>query len=93
MVHLGESLPQTTLMFAKLSPNASKVGYVSELNIYVETLPDQSILPITTVGGGAITNGTFDWVYEEKENLALETDFVGVPMRKTLPIGNRTPKG
>ena len=65
---LGKSLPQTTLMFAKFSPDASKVGYVSELNIYVETLSDQSILPLTTDGGGDTINGTFDWVYEEELN-------------------------
>ncbi|SDD94552.1 dipeptidyl-peptidase-4 [Pricia antarctica] len=63
---LGKSLPEATLMFAKFSPDASKVGYVSELNIYVEDLADQKVLPITTDGGDNIINGTFDWVYEEE---------------------------
>ena len=63
---LGKSLPESTLMFAKFSPDASKVGYVSELNIYVEDLSGQKILPVTTDGGGDIINGTFDWVYEEE---------------------------
>jgi len=63
---LGKSRPSTTLMFAKFSPDASKVAYVSELNVYAEDLATQKITSITTDGGGDIINGTFDWVYEEE---------------------------
>ncbi len=63
---LGKPLPESTLMFAKFAPDASKVAYVSALNIYVENLSDHTILPITNDGGGGIINGTFDWVYEEE---------------------------
>lgn len=65
---LGKSFPATTLMFAKFSPDGTRVGYVSELNIYVESLADGRIVPLTTDGGGNIINGTFDWVYEEELN-------------------------
>lgn len=63
---LGRSRPATTLMFAKFSPDGTKVGYVSELNIFVETLATRDIVQITTDGGSNIINGTFDWVYEEE---------------------------
>ncbi|MDO5968723.1 S9 family peptidase [Flavivirga aquimarina] len=63
---LGKSLPSSTLMFAKFSPDASKIAYVSDLNIYVEDLNKHTIKQITTDGGDHIINGTFDWVYEEE---------------------------
>ncbi len=66
LTQLGKTLPATTLMFAKFSPDASKVGYVSNLNIYVEDINSNTINQLTTDGGGAIINGTFDWVYEEE---------------------------
>ncbi len=63
---LGESLPEATLMFAKFSPDASKVAFVSELNIYMEDLRINEIKQLTKDGGDNIINGTFDWVYEEE---------------------------
>lgn len=63
---LGKSLPSATLMFAKFSPDASKVAYVSDLNIYVENLGTNEVRQLTMDGGGNIINGTFDWVYEEE---------------------------
>jgi dipeptidyl-peptidase-4 len=66
LVQLGKDLPESTLMFAKFSPDASKVAYVSELNIYVEDLKDHKVTPLTKDGGDNIINGTFDWVYEEE---------------------------
>ena len=66
LIQLGKTLPESSLMFAKFSPDATKVGFVSELNIYVEDLSLETINQITTDGGGTIINGTFDWVYEEE---------------------------
>lgn len=67
MIHqLGIGLPESSLMFAKFSPDASKVAYVSRNNIYVEDLTDFTYKPITTDGNDTIVNGTFDWVYEEE---------------------------
>jgi dipeptidyl-peptidase-4 len=68
LIRLGRSLPTATLMFAKFSPDAAKVAYVSELNIYSENLESHKIDQITKDGGGNIINGTFDWVYEEELN-------------------------
>ncbi|SHN08787.1 dipeptidyl-peptidase-4 [Cyclobacterium lianum] len=63
---LGKGLPGSSLMFAKFSPDASRVAYVSEHNIYVESLRSGEITQLTTDGGEDIINGTFDWVYEEE---------------------------
>lgn len=66
LVKMGESLPESTLMFAKFSPDASKVAFVSELNIYVQDLKTNKVEQLTNDGGDTIINGTFDWVYEEE---------------------------
>ena len=63
---LGKGLGESTLMFAKFSPDGGRVAYVSKLNIYVEDLKTGKITPLTKDGGGPIINGTFDWVYEEE---------------------------
>jgi dipeptidyl-peptidase-4 len=63
---LGKSLPASSLMFAKLSPDGSKAAYVSSHNIYVEDLADGSVKQVTTDGTAKIINGTFDWAYEEE---------------------------
>ena len=63
---LGKDVERTTMMFAKFSPDASKVAYVSKLNIYVENILTGETKQLTFDGGGNIINGTFDWVYEEE---------------------------
>ncbi|MCA1756368.1 MAG: DPP IV N-terminal domain-containing protein, partial [Bacteroidales bacterium] len=63
---MGKSVEPTTMMFAKFSPDGSRVAYVSKQNIYVEEIESGRVTPITTDGGGNIINGTFDWVYEEE---------------------------
>jgi dipeptidyl-peptidase-4 len=64
----GEAKP-STLMFAKFSPDGSRVGYVRENNIYVEELATGNILQLTRDGSRTLINGTFDWVYEEEFGL------------------------
>lgn len=66
LTQLGKTMEEATLMFAKFSPDGNRVGYVSKQNIYVEDISSATITPITTDGGDAIINGTFDWVYEEE---------------------------
>ncbi|SHJ15456.1 dipeptidyl-peptidase-4 [Hymenobacter daecheongensis DSM 21074] len=63
---LGKGRPESSLMFAKFSPNGQQVAYVSEHNIYVEDLAGSTIRPLTTDGTRTLINGTFDWVYEEE---------------------------
>lgn len=66
LTQLGKSLPASSLMFAKFSPDGNRVAYVSQQNIYVEDISTGTVIPLTTDGGGDIINGTFDWVYEEE---------------------------
>ena len=63
---LGGDAPAATLMFAKFSPDGSRVAYVRQNNIYVEHLADRRITPLTTDGSETTINGTSDWVYEEE---------------------------
>ena len=63
---LGKSIERTTMMFAKFSPDATRVGFVSKNNIYVEDLGSGVISQLTFDGNDRIVNGTFDWVYEEE---------------------------
>jgi dipeptidyl-peptidase-4 len=63
---LGGTAKPSSLMFAKFSPDATRVGYVRENNIYVENLTDSRITQLTTDGAQYTINGTFDWVYEEE---------------------------
>ena len=63
---VGATLPVSSLMFAKFSPDGSKVAYVSKHNLYVENLADQKITQLTKDGTDKIINGTFDWAYEEE---------------------------
>ncbi|OYT12597.1 MAG: S9 family peptidase, partial [Bacteroidetes bacterium 4572_114] len=63
---LGEGLPGSSLMFAKFSPDNSKVAYVSKHNLYVEDLASGEIDQLTFDGTEDLINGTFDWAYEEE---------------------------
>lgn len=63
---LGKSLPDSSLMFAKISPDEQHAAYVSGHNIYVESLVTGAIQRLTTDGNSKIINGTFDWAYEEE---------------------------
>lgn len=63
---LGRGRPEASLMFAKFSPDAGKVAYVSDYNVYVEDLNTGNIKALTTDGNRKFINGTFDWVYEEE---------------------------
>lgn len=63
---LGKDFPESSLMFAKFSPDGTRVAYVSGNNIYVENVADGKITQLTHDGSSTIVNGTFDWVYEEE---------------------------
>jgi dipeptidyl-peptidase 4 len=63
---LGRSLPASSLMFAKFSPDGNKVAYVSNYNLYVEDVTTGEIKQFTIDGSRKLINGTFDWVYEEE---------------------------
>ncbi|HKX84058.1 MAG TPA: S9 family peptidase [Pyrinomonadaceae bacterium] len=66
---LGGDAKPATLMFAKFSPDGSKVGYVRENDLYVENLSDGKITRLTKDGSHTLINGTSDWVNEEEFDL------------------------
>jgi dipeptidyl-peptidase-4 len=66
LTKLGGDAKPATLMFAKLSPDGTKVGYVRENNLFVEPVADGAAVKLTTDGSEQVINGTFDWVYEEE---------------------------
>jgi dipeptidyl-peptidase 4 len=69
LLKLGKTAAPSTLMFAKFSPDGTRVGYVRENNLYVEDLSTGRITQLTRDGSKRIINGTFDWVYEEELDL------------------------
>ncbi len=79
---LGKKLEESTLMFAKFSPDGTRVGYVSKQNVYVENIASGKVTQITKDGGANIVNGTFDWVYEEE--LDCRDGFRWSPDGKTI---------
>lgn len=66
LIQLGKTLPESSLMYAKLSPDGNKAAYVSGHNLYIEELGSGTIIPLTTDGTDRIIHGTFDWAYEEE---------------------------
>src|SRR5438105_4017301 len=63
---LGGNAPASSLMFARFSPDNTKVGYVRGNNVYVEDLASERITQLTQDGSETIINGTSDWVNEEE---------------------------
>ncbi len=63
---LGGDGPESSLMFAKFSPDGTRVAYVRAQNVYVEDLATGTITQLTRDGGEDIINGTSDWVNEEE---------------------------
>lgn len=66
---IGADAPAASLMFAKFSPDASRVGYVRDRDLYVEDVASGAITRLTKAENDRIVNGTSDWVYEEELNL------------------------
>ena len=78
----GSAAKASTLQFAKFSPDGSRVAYVREHNIHVESLADGAITPLTRDGSKTTINGTFDWVYEEE--LSMRDGFRWSPDGKRI---------
>ncbi|HZZ78802.1 MAG TPA: DPP IV N-terminal domain-containing protein, partial [Gemmataceae bacterium] len=79
---LGGNVPPSSMMFATFSPDGTRVCYVYENNLYVQTLRDLRVTQLTNNGSATIINGTFDWVYEEE--LYLRNGFRWSPDSKSI---------
>ena len=66
---LGGDAEESTLMYAKFSPQGDRVAYVMKGDIYVERLSDGNITRLTTGADSLHVNGMSDWVYEEEFGL------------------------
>ena len=69
LTKLGGDAKPSTMMFAKFSPDGTRVGYVRESDLYVENIDTGKITRLTTNGSPTMINGTSDWVNEEEFNL------------------------
>ena len=63
---LGAGGPESSLMFAKFSPDGSRVAYVRANDVWVEDIASGKVTRLTSDGSATIVNGTSDWVYEEE---------------------------
>lgn len=63
---LGGDRPESSLMFARFSPDGKTVAYVHDRNIYLEDIASGAIRPLTTTNSQHLINGTSDWVNEEE---------------------------
>jgi dipeptidyl-peptidase-4 len=71
---VGANFPASSLMFAKFSPDGSRVAYVQKTgrkihDIYVEDVANGKQTRLTSDGSETTINGTFDWAYEEEFGL------------------------
>ncbi|MCW8984468.1 MAG: DPP IV N-terminal domain-containing protein, partial [Thermoanaerobaculales bacterium] len=68
---LGGEAKESSMMFAKLSPDGTKVAWVDfeQKDIYVQNLESLAVARLTDDQGEYIINGTSDWVYEEEFGL------------------------
>jgi dipeptidyl-peptidase-4 len=59
------------VMYATFSPDASKIAYVKDNNLYMASLSDMQEIQITQDGEwNKVINGNADWVYEEEFSMS-----------------------
>ena len=66
---IGGEAPEASLMYAKFNPDATKVAYVRQNDIYVEDLATGATTRLTRDGNDLVVNGGSDWVNEEELDL------------------------
>ena len=65
----GPHVPESRLMFAKFSPDGSRVAYVLYGDLYVEPADGGAATRLTHDASHTLVNGMSDWVYEEEFGL------------------------
>jgi len=66
---VGGDAPEASLMYAKFSPDAAKVAFVRQNDIYIEDVASGAITRLTRDGTDLVINGGSDWVNEEELDL------------------------
>jgi dipeptidyl-peptidase 4 len=73
-VRTGRMIPASRTaglqMFAKLSPDGTRIAFVRDNNLWVTNLESGVETQLTHDGSATIINGTTDWVYEEELGLS-----------------------
>lgn len=72
LMKIGGDVPESSLLFAKFSPDSTSVAYVHDRDLYLQSLEnsgDGKIARLTTAESPNLINGTFDWAYEEEFSL------------------------
>ncbi len=72
LMKIGGDVPESSLMFAKFSPDSTSVAYVHDRDLYLQSLENSGagkIARLTTAESPNLINGTFDWAYEEEFSL------------------------
>lgn len=65
----GAGVPESRLMYAKFSPDGSRVAYVLNGDLYVEPSAGGPATRLTHDATHTLVNGMTDWVYEEEFSL------------------------
>ncbi|MGA9837870.1 MAG: S9 family peptidase [Gemmatimonadaceae bacterium] len=65
----GAGVPESRLMFAKFSPDGSRVAYVLNGDLFVEPSAGGAVTRLTHDASHTLVNGMSDWVYEEEFGL------------------------
>lgn len=79
---LGGAFPEASLFYGSFDPEAKRIAYVHENNLYVEDAGTGSVEQLTRDGGPTRINGMFDWVYEEE--LFLQAGYRWSPDGKSI---------
>jgi dipeptidyl-peptidase-4 len=66
---IGGNAPEASLMYARFNPDATKVAYVRQNDLYAEDLASGAIERLTHDGSDLVINGGSDWVNEEELDL------------------------
>jgi dipeptidyl-peptidase-4 len=68
---LGGTAEESSMMFAKLSPDGTRVAWVdfNDKDLFIQDLETLAVTRLTNDEGKHIINGTSDWVYEEEFGL------------------------
>ena len=82
----GPEAAEASLMFAKFSPDGSRVAYVREHNVYVQEIASGKIHQLTHDGSTTTINGTFDW--RMRKNSFVRDGFRWSPDGTQIAFGN-----
>lgn len=66
---VGDTTEASTLMYAKFSPDGTRVAYVHAGDLYVEPTTGGAVTRLTNDATRTLVNGMTDWVYEEEFSL------------------------